>query len=364
MEKRLNGFLTLFLAFVVQLTFAQDLTVTGTVTDDAGLPLPGVNVIVKGTNNGTQSDFDGNYSINTGQNQVLVFSYVGFVSQSKTVGAQSVINVTMQVDAAELGEVIVLGYSTKGVEEVTGASVQIGGEEIAKTPAVSVDQALQGKVAGLQISQSSGTPGSAQDIRIRGLSSLNSSNEPLYVIDGVPVVNQDASGSSNRSSLNPLSAINSQDIASITVLKDASATAAYGARGTNGVIVITTKKGKSGDTQFSFNSQLGVQNDAFNKRDVLTGAQRLTLLNEALVNGYGFAPSTALQEAVTGRIIPAGVLNFDGTDYDWSGNIKNEDALLQNHSFSASGGDDMGSFYASVGYNKTEATVVGSEFER
>jgi TonB-dependent starch-binding outer membrane protein SusC len=364
MKKRFNVILTLFLVFTVQLIVAQNLTVTGTVIDADGLPLPGVNVIVRGTNTGTQTDFDGNYSINAGQSQVLVFSYIGFVSQSKTVGTQSVINVTMQVDAAELGEVIVLGYSTKGVEEVTGSSVQIGGEEIAQTPVVSVDQALQGKVAGLQISQSSGTPGSAQDIRIRGLSSLASSNEPLYVIDGVPVTNNDASGSSNRSSLNPLSAINSQDIASITVLKDASATAAYGARGSNGVIVVTTKKGATGDTQFSFNSQVGFQNDAFNKRDVLTGAQRLTLLNESLVNGYGFSPSTAIQEAVDGRIISARVLEFDGTDYDWDGEIKNEDALLQNYTFSASGGSEESSFYASLGYNNTEATVVGSEFER
>ncbi len=373
MEKRLNGILTLFLVFMVQLTFAQNKTVTGTVTDAEGLPLPSVTVQVQGTNVGALTDFDGNYSISAAAGQKLVFSYVGFLKQTITVGAQSEINVSLEVDAAELDEVIVLGYSTKGVEEVTGASVQIGGDELAESPAVSVDQALQGKVAGLQISQSSGTPGSTQDIRIRGLSSLASSNEPLYVIDGVPVINSNSSGSNNRSSLNPLSAINSQDIESITVLKDASATAAYGARGSNGVIVVTTKKGKSGETQFSFSSQVGFQNDAFNKRDVLTGAQRIELTREALVNAYGangtngdfgFTTDNAIQLGVDFGLLPAATLDFDGTDYDWDGEIKNEDALLQNYTFAASGGNEQSSFYASVGYNKTEATVVGAAFER
>src|SRR5690606_34427799 len=233
MKKRLNGILTLLLVFVVQLTFAQNLQVTGTVTDADGMPLPGVNVIVRGTNTGTTTDFDGNYTVNATQGQVLVYSFIGYVSQNITVGTQSVINVTMQEDAAQLDEVIVLGYSTRGVEEVTGSSVQIGGEDVADVPVVSVEQALQGRVAGLQVSTASGTPGAIQDIRIRGQSSLNAGNDPLYVIDGVPVSNSNVSGSDSYTSLNPLAAINSQDIASITVLKDASATAAYGARGSN-----------------------------------------------------------------------------------------------------------------------------------
>jgi len=195
MEKRLNGILTLFLAFVVQLTFAQDLTVTGTVTDAEGLPLPSVNVLVQGTNTGALTDFDGKYSIKAATGSKLVFSYVGFLKQTVTVGTQSVVNVSMQEDASQLDEVIVLGYSTKGVEEVTGSSVQLTGAELAESPTVSVDQALQGRVAGLQMSQSSGTPGSIADIRIRGISSINADNDPLYVIDGVPVANTNVSGS-------------------------------------------------------------------------------------------------------------------------------------------------------------------------
>ncbi|HSP82344.1 MAG TPA: carboxypeptidase-like regulatory domain-containing protein, partial [Gillisia sp.] len=354
MKKRLNGILTLLLVFAVQLTFAQNFQITGMVSDADGMPLPGVNVIVRGTNTGTTTDFDGNYTVNATQGQVLVYSFVGYVTQNVTVGAQSVINVTLQEDAAQLDEVIVLGYSTRGVEEVTGSSVQIGGEDIAEIPLVSVDQALQGKVAGLQVTTSSGTPGSAQDIRIRGQSSLTAGNEPLYVIDGVPVTNNNNSGNANASSFNPLAAINSQDIASVTVLKDASATAAYGARGSNGVIVVTTKRGKSGDTQFNFTSQVGVQNDAYNKRDVLTGAQRLELLAESLVASYGANGTIADQGYTIGNAIsrgvelgrlPAGTQNYDGTEYDWTGKIKNEDALMQNLTFSATGGDELGSFY-------------------
>ncbi|RKS55049.1 TonB-linked SusC/RagA family outer membrane protein [Gillisia mitskevichiae] len=367
MEKRLNGILTLFLAFVVQLTFAQDLTVTGTVTDAEGLPLPSVNVLVQGTNTGALTDFDGKYSIKAATGSKLVFSYVGFLKQTVTVGTQSVVNVSMQEDASQLDEVIVLGYSTKGVEEVTGSSVQLSGAELAESPTVSVDQALQGRVAGLQMSQASGTPGSVADIRIRGISSINADNDPLYVIDGVPVANTNVSGSDNYSSLNPLASINSQDIETLTVLKDASATAAYGARGSNGVI--TTKSGKAGDTKFTFSSQVGFQNDAFNKRDVLTGAERYTLLNEALYRSYGpngtiadlgiSAPGNGISELLSVDDFYDGV-----TDNDWAGEIRNEDALTQNYTFSASGGGEKSNFYASLGYNKTEATVIGSAFER
>lgn len=360
---------------VVQLAVAQEKTVTGTVLDDDGLPLPGVNVIEKGTNNGTQTDFDGNYSISIGQGSVLVFSYVGFASQEITVGSSNSYDVTLASDADALQEVVVLGYSTKGVEEVTGSSVSVGGEEVANIPVPSVEQALQGKVAGVQISMSSGTPGSTQDVRIRGLSSLTLNNEPLYVIDGVPVVNNNVSGSTAYSSLNPLATINPQDIASITVLKDASATAAYGARGSNGVIVITTKSGASGDTKFSLSTTVGFSNDAFNERQSLTGAQRYDLLIESLVNSYGadgdngdfgFTNGNAIQLGVDFGILDPDILNYEPgvSGYNWDQNIKNDDALTQNYSFSATGGDDKSNFYASLGYNKTEATVKGIDFER
>ena len=364
--------MALGLLFLTQLTFAQQKTVTGTVTDGSNVPLPGVNVVVKGTTTGTQTDFDGNYSISAAQGDVLTFSYVGFTPKDVAVGASSTYNVTLEEGEA-LEEVIVLGYTTKSTDEVTGSSVQVEAADIESTPFVSADQALQGKVAGLQISQSSGTPGSAQDILIRGVSSFASSNSPLYVINGVPVTNNNATGNTNASSLNPLASISPQDIKSITVLKDASATAQYGARGSNGVIVVTTKTGSEGKTTFTFNSTVGIQNDAFNKRDVLTGAQRQVLTREALVNAYGangtngdfgFTFDNAIDTAIGFGLLPAGYADYNGENYDWSGLIKNEDALMQNYNFSASGGDEISTFYASVGYNKTEATVIGGEFER
>lgn len=365
-----SNYLIFYLAlfFLPGSLFAQEKQMMGKVTDTDLMPLPGVNVLVEGTQTGVQTDIDGNYEINAAPGQTLVFSYLGFITQRRTVGEAEVINVTMEEDISELSEVVVLGYTTRGVQDVTGSSVQVSGDEIADIPVVSADQALQGRVAGLQISQNSGTPGAVQDIRIRGLSSLTASNEPLYVIDGVPVTNEDVSPFADyTSTLSPLAAINSQDIASITVLKDASATAAYGARGSNGVIVITTKSGAKGDAQFSFSSSIGFQNDAYNKREVLTGPQRYDLLVESLVNSYsefGFTSENAIELAVENQVLSPVYLTYDGSENDWSGEIANEDALLQNYTFSVSGGDDMGNFYASLGYNKTEATVIGADFER
>lgn len=347
---------------------AQEKMVSGKVTDPYEMPMPGVNVFIEGTSTGTQTDFNGNYEISVSPGEVLVFSFLSYSTEERTVGSSDVINVVLEEEVGELGEVVVLGYTTRGVQDVTGSSVQVSGADIANIPVVSVDQALQGRVAGVQISQNSGTPGSVQDIRIRGLSSLTASNDPLYVIDGVPVVNEDlAPFEDNASTLSPLSAINAQDIASITVLKDASATAAYGARGSNGVIVITTKDGVKGKTQFSFSSSVGIQNDAFNKREVLTAPQRYELLVESLVNSYsefGFTPENAIELGVENQLLSPAYLTYDGAENDWAGEIRNDDALLQNYNFSASGGDEKGSFYASLGYNRTEGTVIGADFER
>ena len=193
MKSKITWCFALCLLFITQLTFAQQKTVTGTVTDQSNVPLPGVNVVVKGTNLGTQTDFDGNYTISASQGEVITFSYVGFTPKNVTVGAANIVNITLE-EGESLQEVIVLGYTTRSVDEVTGSSVQINAADIESTPFVSAEQALQGKVAGLQISQSSGTPGSIQDIRIRGISSFASSNQPLYVINGVPVNNDDATG--------------------------------------------------------------------------------------------------------------------------------------------------------------------------
>lgn len=373
MRTKFSGILTLLLAFVVQIGFAQQKTISGTVTDDSGLPLPGVNVLIKNTSSGTQTDFDGNYSISANQGDVLEFSYVGFTSQEIKVGASNNISVSLKAGEA-LEEVIVTGYRKQSANEMTGNSIQISSEEISAIPLPTVDQALQGKVAGLQISQSSGTPGSIQDIRVRGISSFSAGNNPLYVIDGVPVSNVnlgqlDADDEILSSSLSPIASLNNEDIESITVLKDASATAAYGARGSNGVIVITTKKGKSGETKFSFSTSIGVSNDAYNERTPLSDMDRIELLEEGIYNAYhqdyNITKDQALQFGADNDLLNPMLLDHkSGDGYNWSENIKNKDAFSQTYNFSANGGDEKGSFYASLGYNKTEATVKTLDFER
>jgi len=357
------------MAFVVQLSFAQEKTISGTVSDQSGLPLPGVNIIVKGTTRGVQTDFDGKYSINASAGETLVFSFVSMKSIEVVVGASNSINVAMEEDIAALDEVIVLGYVTRGKNEVTGSSVQLNADEIANVPVLSIDQAMQGKVAGLQISTTSGTPGAVQDIRIRGVGSINASNDPLFVIDGVPVINDNFSGSANRTSLSSLVSLNSKDVESMTVLKDASATAAYGARGSNGVIVITTKKGKSGKAKFNFSTTIGFQENAYNKRKPLTANQRAELLTEATYNAYGasfnFTPDEAWDFAVANNLGQSAYWESNGSqEYDWPSLLDNDNALLQDYNLSVSGGDDKVSYYASLGHNITEPTVISTPFKR
>ncbi len=365
MKTKLNGFLTLLLALMVQISFAQEKTVTGKVSDASG-PLPGVTVIIKGTKTGTQTDFDGNFSIKTATGAILQFSFIGMQTSEKTVGSSNVINVVMQESAESLEEIVIMGYGTQRKTEITGSTVQINEDAIAQVPVATVDQVLQGKVAGLVFSGNSGTPGSASDIRIRGVSSITAGNEPLYVIDGVPMSNPNVSATTSGSSLSALSSINSANIASITVLKDASATAAYGARGANGVIVITTKAGKSGKTTFNFSSSYGTSNDAITGPKVLTGAERNMLLYEAVYNTYGTAYGFTREEAGEWWDDPE-LLDWEAAgsvEGNWAKVITNKDAPIQEYNISASGGDETSSFYTALGYFNQESTVIGSTFER
>ena len=372
MKKKSQTFLVLFLALLVQVSFAQVKQLTGTVIDEEGFALPGVNILVQGSNQGTQTDFEGNYAIDVVSTDVLVFSYIGFKNETRTVGNATQLNVSLTLDASELEEVIVMGYVSKTKEDITGSVVQLDSDRIVAATTVSVDQALQGKVAGLNISSASGTPGAASDIRIRGRSSITAGNEPLYVIDGVAVVNPNVSGSSSGSSLTALSSLNSSDIQSITVLKDASSTAAYGARGANGVIVITTKSGRAGKTVFDVSSSYGFVNNAVDGPTVLTGAEQEMLLYEAIYNDYGEAYEFSLGGAKDFyQTYPSSF----GSDYtawnqagrpeaDWQNVVKNKNAPVQQYNISASGGGTDHNFYASLGYYKQEATVIGADYER
>ncbi|MGC6401854.1 MAG: SusC/RagA family TonB-linked outer membrane protein [Flavobacteriaceae bacterium] len=363
--KRILSLFVLNLFFVSGL-WAQQTSVNGTVTDESGLPLPGATIIVENSNRGVTTDFDGNFTINAQAGEVLVISYVGYQDSRITVGNETSYTISLQTDAA-LEEVIVTGYSSYRKSEVTGSTVQLSQDQLTQLTLPTVDQALQGRVAGLTISANSGTPGSTSQIRIRGISSITAGNEPLYVIDGVPVTNGNVSNSTASSFFSSLAGIDNNNIKSVTVLKDAASTAQYGASGANGVILITTKSGTSGDTVFNFNSYYGVQNDATDGPLMLTAAQRLDLFAEGLHNDN---PSTYASIDAARNFIVNNVRAYRTWDAagrpeaNWAEKITNKDAPIEEYSFSASGGDDKSTFFASMGYMKQEATVIASTFDR
>ncbi|MBC8153634.1 MAG: TonB-dependent receptor plug domain-containing protein, partial [Bacteroidetes bacterium] len=220
--------------------------ITGTVLDENGTGLPGVSVVVKGTQRGTSTDQSGAFKLSVPEERsVLVFSFVGYVPQEVVVGNRSVVDISLKSDNKSLNEVVVVGYGTVKKSDVTGSVAKVGEAAIKATPIVSLDRAMQGRAAGVQVTQSSARPGGNSTIRIRGTGSVNASNDPLYVIDGFPTTG--------------LNSINSDDIESIEILKDASATAIYGSRGANGVVLVTTKRGKAGRTVVNYDAYYGVQ---------------------------------------------------------------------------------------------------------
>lgn len=378
MRLKFKWIFSLVLAMSMQFMFAQEKTITGVVSDGNGT-LPGANVLIKGTKAGVQTDFDGKYSIKAKTGDVLVFSFVGMNDSSAIVGASNTVNMKLASSSQTLEEVVVVGYGqVKKKNEITGNVVSVSGDVIKQAPMVSVDQALQGKVVGLQMSASSGTPGSVQDIRIRGRNSISAGNSPLFVIDGVPVINGDFTGSANISSLSTLASISPADIESMTVLKDAGATSVYGARGSNGVILITTKKGKKGEAKFSFSSTVGFQNNAVAGLRPFTGAEKKELYLEAIYNTFSNNGTTFIKDNTYAwmltsptSLISAGNktalvnwVNAGENEYNWDELMKNKDAVFNSLDFSVSAGDEKSTLYASIGYNKTEATVIGSDFKR
>ena len=266
MRTNLRGILTLLAAFVVHLSFAQEKTISGTVTDQDGLPLPGVNIVVQGTTNGTQSDFDGLYTIQASSGQVLLFSYIGQKSTTKTVGASNSINVQMEQDAENLEEVVVTALGISRQKKALGYAVnEVSGADINEAQVVNPLEAIQGKVAGLDINTAPG-PGATQNVIIRGISSFGNV-QPLYIVDGIVITNeQNRAGSSLNSQVDfgsGINALNPNDIENITILKGASSTALYGSRAANGVILITTKGGKSGKLKVDFNTSFSVSKVGF-----------------------------------------------------------------------------------------------------
>ena len=333
----------------------DDIAVSGKVTStEDGQGLPGVSVIIQGTNRGTVTDAKGNFTIEVpDENAVLVFSFVGFTTRSITVGSQSVINVGLEPDIVSLSEVVVIGYGTQQKRDVTGAIASLPVDEIKDLPVASFDQALAGRLAGVQVTQSNAAPGGAVSIRIRGGNSLQGNNEPLYVIDGLPVATNnednfsgsvfDNSPATQRPSV--LSTLNPNDIESIQVLKDASATAIYGSRGANGVIIITTKKGKTDQAQLNFDAYVGVQQVA-NKLDMLNATQFNDLLRDARENsGENFVA------------LPTDV------DTDWQDEIFRV-APMESYNLSYGAGGEKGQYLISANYFNQEGILDGSGIKR
>lgn len=324
-------FFTISMMLLSYTAFGQN-GLTGQVIDNNNMPLPGVSVVIKGTTAGTITDFDGNYNLNTELSDytVLVFSYVGFKTQEILVDGQSVINVLMEEDKSMLDEVVVIGYGTQKKSVVTGAISGVKQTELEDLPITRVEQTLQGRVSGVTIAATSGQPGSNSTVRVRGITTLGF-NEPLWVVDGVVV---DSGG---------IGFLNQSDIESVEVLKDAASQAIYGARAAAGVILITTKKGKSGKLSVNINSYTGVSS-ASRQLDLLNAREYATLLNEKYVNGGGTIQITD----------PASL----GEGTDWQSVIFNNSAMRSQHELSLSGGNDVSKFYASFGYNKQDGIVM------
>lgn len=344
--------------FLMAITFAhaQEKTVSGVVTDQNAIPLPGVNILVKGTTTGTQSDFDGNYAITANEGDVLVFSYLGQRTTERTVGASSTIDVQMEEDAQALEEVVVIGYGNQEEKKIIQNVGIVKEEAIENLQVNSADQLLQGQSAGTQIVNSSGVLGSAAVIRVRGVNSINAGSQPLIVIDGVPITDT-ATNTLNRggnTGINPLSYVNANDIASLTVLKDAGATSIYGSRGANGVILITTKKGRRNSKTtltLDVNTQFTQSTDV---PDILTADEFRQFKSEvATIQNGGVT--------VTPEDLGLGAIGSGGTD--WLGGVQRT-GISQNYNLGVRGGGEKTSFFFGADFQDTEGFIIGNDQQR
>lgn len=323
----------------------QDKTITGQVTDENGEGLPGVNILVKETTTGTVTDVDGNYRLTIADNaSILVFSSVGYLTEEINIGNRTMINLEMTPDIQSLSEVVVVGYGTQKKSDLTGAISSISSEALAETPAGNVLEQSQGRLAGVDIVRNNGSPGAPVQIRIRGNRSINASNEPLYVIDGIPT-------SANINNFNP------NDIESMEVLKDASAVAIYGSRGANGVILITTKKGKEGKAVISYDGYYGVKQPIEN----------LDLMNGQEFAAYsrisrGIDPNDASQDNTFFADVEINNL-LNGNITDWLGEVL-RNGTQQDHQVSVSGGSKDVTYYVSGSYYDEEGIIENTDFSR
>jgi TonB-linked SusC/RagA family outer membrane protein len=355
------------------LSFGQNKTVSGNVTDQSGLPLIGVNIVVRGTANGTQTDFDGNYTLQVNEGDVLSFSYVGLKTAEVTVGTSNTINLIMEEDAQSLDEVVVVAYGTQTKEALVGSVVALSAGDIGNQQVTSPLRALQGAVPGVSLITSGGQPGNNPEIRIRGFSSVNAEQGPLIILDGAQY-----NGNIN--------AISQDQIESLTVLKDASSTSLYGSRGANGVVVITTKKGTlNSGAKVTFRTQYGLSNPAVGLHDLVGTEDIMKLSWQAIRNNnlyaLGQSPADAALNA-TNSLIPsfgynpynvANPIDIDGNlvsgasllwETDWEEELIRRNVSRTNHTLSVSGGGEKSTYFFSLDYLNDEGPVLTSDFER
>ncbi|MCV6628768.1 MAG: TonB-dependent receptor [Flavobacteriaceae bacterium] len=324
--------LLLFSMFFLAIGSLQAQSIIGVVTDESNAPMMGVNIMVKGSSNGTQTDFDGKFNINANSGDILVFSYLGFLTKEVTLGIESNIKVILQEDVSKLDEVVVVGYGTQKKSDLTGAIGQVKTEELNKVAVVNPTDALQGRVAGVTVVKSSGAPGAGVDIKIRGTGTFGS-NSPLYIIDGVQATSY---------FLDP------NDIESIEVLKDVSSAAIYGTRAANGVVLISTKKGKKGEPKVNIHSYVGF-NSTRKRMKVLNASEYLEVHRAMYENA--------------GETLPNYINNPPNVDTDWIGAVF-RDATMYNHSVNISGATDLINYSISGNLANEEGVVIGSEFEK
>ena len=347
---------------------AQNLMITGTINaSDDQYSLPGVNIAAKGTTIGTITDLDGNYSINVKKGDVLVFSYMGYKTVEQVVESAGIINITLNPDNLMLDEVVAIGYGSMKKSDLTGAVTSIKSDQLQKTPAAGLDQALQGRAAGVTVNANSGQPGAAATIRIRGIGSALGGSDPIYVVDGVITDN--------------ISFLSPNDIQTTEILKDASATAIYGSRGANGVIIVTTKKGAKGKGNISFDAYWGIQN-RWHKLDLMQSSEmaQTKLRIDAMRNGAdqistylnsGFNSWMSLYNTGASKYFPTvqSSTNPSGFDYssvetDWQDEVFQSNAFMHNYNLSMDGANDNGDYAISGSYFNQDGTIMGSNYER
>ena len=343
--------LLLFMSLFPLMAMAQEtaITVKGQVSDDQG-PIIGATVREKGAKSVAVTDLDGNYSIKVSPGATLTFSYLGYQNKEVKVDGKTRVDVTMQSDAQALSEVVVVGYGQMKRSDVTGSVVHVNAEQLERAVPTSIDQVLQGRGAGVPIQANSGTPGANTSIRIRGINSLNSTNQPIFVIDGVVVEPQSTDANDPLASNNPLASINPSDIVAMDVLKDASATAIYGARAANGVIMITTKRGKSGEATITYDGYIGWQEMA-NKLDMMNLRQYAIHHNARADEG--------IVEASDAFVNPDAL----GYGTDWQDELF-RNALMTSHNVSVTGGSQAATYSISAGYMNQDGIAIGSGFKR